>query len=571
MKVEFSLNCSGTFTDYSDSVDVSRLLVNKQLDASNDPIKSQTGSIEIFGDAYTFFFDNIINSPNIYSNSICVKITDDVCGGVQNFKIGNQNLKWCEDGECRLNLEMEVLEPTLDCIRSTLIADNSTILFQQYPGPGIIHPRFRYCDIIKPTWFFGIMVTFFNSFDLFILLLNSIIITLNSGFNIINGILGTSLPTIGTINFLTDKWLGCGRGYPAPFIRTYIDNVCDVCTATIDDVKAPILYDEASPYFQACLLTAYSKKGVDMDGNMDYIPNNKPSWTLDQLFSKIKDFWNARWFILGDDLYFERKDKIGALIWGVGVFAIDLTTDEDKEHLLGNVCFTYNGEPKLRRINMNYSTDASDNIGNETQSRFNGEYLYSGSNPNYTGSKVVTMNDFGSTSFVLDGQDSLYDANITQAVGSVLGGLKWGGCLKTQGDTLQYAKILIYDTLSPIEDARTQGIPYLPFATLPEFEDDNALNFPIGYSDLSYYNAPMSFALGANGIANNLWNYHYIDIPDDAKKTNIGFELTMEFCCQYSVLDLYQSIKFENGWEGEIAFIEFNYAERKISIKGNIK
>lgn len=571
MKVEFSLNCSGVFTDYSDSVDVSRLLVNKQLDASNDPIKTQTGSIEIFGEAYTFFFDNIINSPNIYSNSICVKITDDVCGGVQNFKIGNQNLKWCEDGECRLNLEMEGLEPTLDCIRSTLIADNASILFQQYPGPGIIHPRFRYCDIIKPTWFFGIMVTFFNSFDLFIVLLNTAINTLNSGFMIINGVIGTSLNTINNINFITDKWLGCGRGYPAPFIRTYIDNVCDVCTASIDDVKAPILYDDESPYYQACLLTAYSKKGVDMDGNMDYIPNNKPSWTLDQLFSKIKDFWNARWFILGDDIYFERKDKIGELIWGIGVFAIDLTTDEDKEHLLGNVCFTYNGEPKLRRINMNYATDASDNIGNETQSRFNGEYLYSGPNPNYTGSKVVTMNDFGSTSFVLDGQDSLYDANITQAVGSVLGGLKWGGCLKTQGDTLQYAKLLIYDTLSPIEDARTQGIPYLPFATLPEFEDDNALNFPIGYSDLSYYNAPMSFALGANGIANNLWDYHYIDIPDDAKKTNIGFELTMEFCCQYSVLDLYQSIKFENGWEGEIAFVEFNYAERKISIKGNIK
>mgnify|MGYP003564519121 CR=1 FL=1 len=129
---------------------------------------------------------------------------------------------------------------------------------------------------------------------------------------------------------------------------------------------------------------------------------------------------------------------------------------------------------------MNYATDASDNIGNENLNRFNGEYMYSGANPNYTGSKVVTMNEFGAPSFVLDGQDSLYDANITQAVGSILGLLKWGGCLKTQGDTLQYAKILIHDTLTDIEDARTLGTPYLPYATLPEFEDDNALHFPIG-------------------------------------------------------------------------------------------
>ena len=570
MKVEFSLNCSGTFTDYSEWVDVSRLALDKQLDANNDPIKSQSGAIEIYGDAYNFFYTNIISSPNIYSNSICIRITDDVCGEVQNFKIGSQNLKWCEGGECRIQLEMEGVDVVLDCIRSTIIANNASIKFQHYPGPGMIHPRFRYCDIIKPTWFFGIMVTFFNSFDFFIVGLNGIILMLNSGFNIINTIIGSSLPTIGYINFITDKWLGCGRGWPAPYIRTYIDNVCDVCSATITDVTAPILYDEESAYYNACLLTAYAKKGVDMDGNMDYIPNNQPSWTLDQLFSKIKDFWNARWFIYGDDIYFERKDKIGELIWGTG-YALDFTTANDKNRLLGNVCFTYNGEPKLRRLNMNYATDASDNIGNENLNRFNGEYMYSGANPNYTGSKVVTMDEFGAVSHVLDGQDSLYDANITQAVGSVLGGLKWGGCLKTQGDTLQYAKILIHDTLTPIEDARTMGIPYLPFATLPEFQDDNALHFPIGYSELANYNAPMSFALGANGIQNNLWDFHAIDIPDDAKKTNIGFELTMEFCCEYSTLDIYQAVKFENGWEGEISSVKFDYAERKINVKGNIK
>lgn len=574
MKVEFSLNCSGTWTDYTPFADIAKLIVNKGLTPEKDPIKSQTGSIEIFGDAYTFFYDNLIDSSDRYSNSICVRITNDLCDEdyYMYFKIENDNLKWCENGECKIILDMDEYNPQLDCIRRKLIANNHLGIFQSYPVTGNPHPRFRYCDIIKPTWFFGMLVTFFNSFDLFIVFIDALIITLNSGFNIINAAIGTSLPTIGTINLITDKWLGCGRGYPAPFIRTYIDNVCDSCgEVTINSESAPVLYNEDSIYYYACLLTAYQKKGVDMDGAKDYITNNMPSWTLTDLLSKIKGFWNARWFLHNDVIYFERKDLIGELIWGAGVYQFDFTTEEDKNNLIGNVCFSWNGQGKLNRINMTYATDASDNIGNENLTRFNGEWLDITNNPNYKESELRNMSEFGAPSFVMDGQDSLYDANISKAVGTVLGGTKFEGCLKTQGDTTQYAKVLIYDTNTDITDARTIGTPYAPYASLPEFEDDNAVQFPIGIVDVYNYNNPFSFSPAANGIANNLWDFHAIDVPNDSDKDNIAFEFTVQCVCTYQTTDIYQQVLFSNGWVGEIDNVLFDYGKMIVTVKGNIK
>ena len=56
--------------------------------------------------------------------------------------------------------------------------------------------------------------------------------------------------------------------------------------------------------------------------------------------SVLKVPFNARWFLKdGTDLYFERKDLIGGLLWGGGVNEIDFT-DDDAQYLLGDVCYT---------------------------------------------------------------------------------------------------------------------------------------------------------------------------------------------------------------------------------------
>lgn len=570
MVVQMRLNCTGAWVDYSDSVDVTSMKLNKSLNADNDPQKNQVADIEVYGTSYNFIKTNLIDSVNLYSNSICVKVIDTLCSNDEYiFKLETDSLRWCDNGECRMSFSMEQYDPLLDCIKQTVISDNANGLFQDNPVGGMIHPRFRYCDVFKPTLVFGMFITFFNLIDGFLFAINGSIISMNLILDAINVILGTSFQ-LALIPWAGVNWAGCGRVHPAPFIRTYIDNVCDICNMTMDDTTNTILYDEDSAYYQACLLTAYTNQGVKDSSGQDYIVGNRPSWTLDVLLSKIKNFWNARWFIKGTEIYFERKDKIGQLLWG-STPAIDFQNTADKDQLIGHVCYEWNGEGKLRRLNLNYSTDPTDAIGNEMLKRFNGEYLEASTNLNFKESREVTLFDFSSPAFVLDGQDSLYDANLVNSLGSIFSQIDLKGCLKTTTDTIGLAKILIYDESTDMEDARTIGAPYSDYDNLPEFADDSGPFFPILLGDLKNFNPQMSFSVDANAIQDNLWGFWEIERPSNAKKTNIAFNFKLQYCCSFNSLEIYQSVLFENGDIGEINSIEYDFANREITIKGNLQ
>jgi hypothetical protein len=412
------------------------------------------------------------------------------------------------------------------------------------------------------------LLTFANAVDGLVASINLMIGSINFALAGINAILGTSF-SIGLISYVGPQLIGCDRAFPAPYIRTYIDNVCTICGVTMDITTNPILYDALGYYYEACLLTAYTNKGVKVTSTQDYIVGNRPSWTLDAFLSKLKTFWNARWFIKGTEVYFERKDLIGQLLWG-STPAIDFTASLDKDQLIGNVCYEWNGEGKLRRLNMNYATDPTDAIGNEMLKRFNGEYLETSPNLNFKESREVTALEFGAPAFVMDGQDSLYDANVVNSMGAVLSSLQLEGVLKTQADTIGLAKILIHATASGNTDARTYSMPYSSYNSLPEFADDSGPFFPITLSDLKNYNPQMSFSPGADAVQQNLWEYWQIEVPSNSKKTNISFNFKLNYCCRYNSLELYQSVLFENGDSGEINNIEFNFANREITVKGNL-
>jgi hypothetical protein len=155
-------------------------------------------------------------------------------------------------------------------------------------------------------------------------------------------------------------------------------------------------------------------------------------------------------------------------------------------------------------------------------------------------------------------------------MGAVLSSLQLEGVLKTQADTIGLAKILIHATASGNTDARTYSMPYSSYNSLPEFADDSGPFFPITLSDLKNYNPQMSFSPDADAVQQNLWEYWQIEVPSNSKKTNITFNFKLNYCCRYNSLDLYQSVLFENGDSGEINFIEFNFANREITVKGNL-
>lgn len=573
MKVELSLNCDGTWIDYTTFVDLKGLKITKNLNEDNDPIKFASTDIEMFGSAYQFYFDNIINSPDIYSNSICVKLTDNDCSNTElYFKTDSNTIKWCDNDDCIVFVNLIQHSEVLDCIKQTPISDNALGRFDIFSPLTI--PKFRYCDVIKPTFMFGAILTAFNAID------SSIIAPLNGIFSVINGILGTSL----SIGYLGLSMVGCDRVHPSPFIKDYVSNACDICDVVVDSTTSPIFHNPLitlggsvveNPYFQACLMTAYNTKGFKQGyPATQYLQSNRPSWTLDVFSSIVKKFFNARWFIHGNRFYFERKDKIGELIWGAG-YQLDLTDSDTKEQLLGNVCYSWNGKTKPKRYNWNYGLDATDTIGNEMKKRFNGEYIEPSTSLNYTDTKTTDVTEISAPSFVLDGQDSHWDAILTKSVASTLSGNPFKGCLKMLADTAQNAKILIFDGIDT-EDARTIRTPYDNYgsagADLQEFQNDDANFFPISSSDCFNYNYPMSFSPLADGISSNynLFEFNQIETAQNDKKTNITFNFTLNFCCSYSSLDIYQKVKLSTIQDGEITEVVFDYDKREINVKGNL-
>ena len=548
--------------DYTKWVNITRLIRELSLNSDNDPQKEQTGTIELFGDAYTFVEANLISGANMYSNSMCVRITDNVCSGeVYLFKIDNKNLKWCDDNGCTMEFEMQAYQPELDCVRNTTIADNTNHVFDQF-GP-IVHPRFRYCDVFKPTLIFAFLLFLINIVDTILQALSFII---------------TIIPGVPPIPPIAGSVSGCLRAWPSPFISTYITNVCTLCGLTSDVTTNPIFHSTTNPfypilpnpYYYATYLTSFTKQGVPVNGTQSYIPNNQPSQTLTAFLGQIKEIWNARWFIYNSKVYFHRKDLIGDLIWG-STPALDFT-GADAKKLIQGVCFSWNGEGKLKRLYMAYEKDAIDAVGNESLSRFNGEFIEPSSNLNYTEPVEVRIESVGSTSFVYDAIDTDYDNLFPQ---TFIPSAFYEKSLKTTTDTNNLAKIIIYDPATPIQDAKAISTLYLNYENLPEFQDDGGngslatwyyLNYPMSFAPNQNFNP----ALGPAALNGNLWQYHQIDAPLPSKKSNIAFEFTLQYCCEFSALNLYQKVVMKNGDIGEINSVEFDHFNRTINVKGNL-
>lgn len=551
-RVLFTLNCTGTPIDVSNDVDLRTYTRDVSLDGNNDPQRSVSGEITITGDAYTLVYNHLVDNVNLYSNSICVEITDLTCSvnNTNYFTLDNKTIRWCDNDLCELQMTLIEKNVDFECIIQTLIADNWDNRFDTNLGT-IDHPQFRYCDIIKPTFFFGALVTIANAIDVVIVTINAI----------------TSIVGIGAIPTIANQILGCGRFHPSAFLRTYISNVCDKCGIAVDATSSPILYDTLSRYYNLTMMAAQNEKGHDDPSNTKrYLLDNAPNMNLFQLKSKLKDVFNARWYIKNSTLYFNRKDLLGNIMYGVGVFTIDLTNDEDYKELIGDVCYEWNGEGKPNLLYVKYGSDSTDVGANGYVARFDGEQLISG-NPNYTATIERALLDFGRQQYVLDGRDTIWDANVNQAVGSTID----AGVLKMDRDTPSLYKLIIYDTASPLDDAMAVGISYdSPFATNGSYYNgDEGAFFPISFSALRAMNYPMWINPDAHLLAPNLWEFHQIDLPNPSKKTNIGFTMVMNYCCKYSTLDLFMKVKFKDGSLGEILQLTFNNEAQTITIKGN--
>jgi hypothetical protein len=433
--------------------------------------RSASGTLVFEGEAYELLKQWLIDDVSAPLNAVEVELHDTGCDVYfRNYTIRAKDLRYCEGSYCMFEANLQQKDEVLNCIKSTLITDNHQGWFplDGKPTTGMQHPRFSYCNEIRPnaslltTWTLGAM-----NFGLTNTLLIPISIALNGVFAVINVIIGVISAIInaiaslfggsgvGPVNWQTIPYIdpediratqtesfiesaGCGREHPAPLIRTYIENVCKKCSVQVDAGSAPIFFNPAqavpftssgnmpvgNPHYNACYFYAPVKRGIrranlrspfrvpDFNNDEFWIADNSPLHTLDTFLDELKTIYNAEWRVVNNILYFQRKDYFqnDTPVYNFGKDA------PDRDKLLEGICYEWNEQKYPSYTRGLYTTDDSDKCGNEARAFMNDMISHGNvdDNPNYQG-KLDKEMQFGATRFRLDGITPDYIVDAAQA------------------------------------------------------------------------------------------------------------------------------------------------------------
>jgi hypothetical protein len=421
------------------------------------PVKGASGSLTFERTGYDLLKAWLVDDVSASLNSVEVSIQDTECGWYNGYIIKTEDLTWCEDQVCTFNVTLKQQDELLDCMKKTLVADNWQGWFNKVPSGGKKHPRFSYCNEVRPNgtlvmeWYVltSLVATFTLLFLAIVPIINSTIAAIIVIASIIN-FLGGNVPVPSLVS-ITDFFdgvatiyiesSGCGREHPAPLIRDYISNVCDKCKIIVNADSAPIFFKEKqfkidpsgrpsmqvdNPHYNACYLSAPVSSGLRrfrrssilsgfQDPNNEYwIPDNEPLLYLDLFLDNIKGIYNADWRLAGGVLYIQRKDwyQDADPVYDFGV------KGADRSKIIEGICYTTNHNTYPALVNGIYASDATDTCGNAAGNK-NGTGQMNGAldfgsaddNPNLHGVMDKTQ-QLGATKFRFDGAsgDYIYDA-----------------------------------------------------------------------------------------------------------------------------------------------------------------
>jgi|GEM_PF-3015739 len=340
------------------------------------------------GAAYEVVKTELIDNPNGKNLFLPVKIYEDECcaSDVLLFEgiIRGDSVDWCF-GECSCTVHFfEHTEDTkrLDCVKTTLIWDNWNDFQSQ------AHPRMVYCIEMRPSILQAFFLGGYLGLSITLLVLTPIVAIISYLIEAINytiitplnfalGAFGVDIPLIyfegneetslletylGLMDHLNEVLIGCGRKHPSPLVRDYIKNVCEKCGMTF---QSSIFNDPSSDYYNSVYLSAPVEKGT-RDENVLWIDQNKPLLTLEKLLDELKIPFSANWDLIGTVLRFERED----FFWSGQTFA-NYETLVAGDKIENKLCLSWREDDRAAFIELIYTNDAVDWVGNEAAVRFN--------------------------------------------------------------------------------------------------------------------------------------------------------------------------------------------------------
>jgi hypothetical protein len=524
---------------------------------------SFTGDLIFSGKEYDYLYAQLVQSATALENKVVLRFENDCCSNAQiyEFNVTYKGLKWCEN-KCELNaaaVEKTTAEDKLTCLKNTLIWDD-------YNGfKSKQHPRFAYCNELRPDWMHDVLIILSvataTQIVFWIPLIASLVLlfnTVNAVISFLNNNLNTNINQISiggntqiTINDLQNQLnllyafiVGCGRKHPAPLVRDYATNVCGKCGLNF---KSSILNDVNSQYYNLCYLSAPIKKGIiETDTTTYWIDDNKPLLNGTQFFNEMKSVFNADYKINGNDLVFERRDYfVPSTPW------LDLTTYPE----VNEVCWTWSTKDRYSYASLYYQKDGINWVGGEAVSRW-GDVV--GWNVPYSANQkgeFKPLINFSASRFRDDGidRDVLTNYEWAPSIGPVI--KKYKNTILMNAHQTYTPMLLIWDTNTGVANAKVDPTAYY-FAGFP----DVAAN--------QFYNYPMWF--NANYPGNLYTNFWYIDNPKLTGFQGKDFSAEIIFNCELlNKIDLQGMIMTSEG-KGKVNEISINFASNVMIINGTV-
>ena len=554
----------------------------RRTDNAGKTTRSFSSELTFYDDGYQLIKTLLIDDPFGFNQKIDVKIYDSCCSepvfvGI----IRGDSLDWCEP-DCSVTANVIENELQYNCIESKPII-----------GQFITSPvNVNYCLEGRPKWWhiiLGFLLALLGNIVSTVLLPFVLVILIISGVffvicSIVCAIPGTDcdqdtcddadLAPNGILDSLLDGLTSaigffdtCNKKHPTGLVREYLERLCDECGLNF---QSSILTDPASPYYNLLLFSATIEKGLNqgiISSNM--IEDNNPIETAETFLNNLmKPTFNGDWQIVGNTLYFERKDSfISNASW------IDSEQLMNDNRIVENkICFSWIDDERFAFGRYEYVPDAIDIIGNEAMKRYSDIVEWNNPfNPIQKGQLVNTL-PFSPARFRSDGVDN--EGTIFDILAVFQGGLLnlfFGGQL-TSGNTnallmnqhtaMNY-KLLIWDGV----DRQN--------ATIKHDYPDSFTGGPVNsggqtVSTSNLFNYPLWFKEGYN---NNLYSlFHYIDNPRLPSARNFNFDFEFQFnCSDLTNFDFSKTVRIiQNGTvkNGQVKEVKINFVNRTMSVSG---
>lgn len=536
---------------------------------------SFTGELTFTGADYAYLYTTLVTAPNAINNYVVLKFVDDCCGNTEyKFLIKPESLKWCEyplRPSCELTANAVEYTPdaiAYNCAQSTLIWAGAGGDINDNSFKNGSHPRVKYCLEYRPSAMQDLMMilgvatlSMVGCFIPFILTIAAIIGTINAVIAAINGVTGGSIGSVGGLGGVPSilNWFnnlysefgqlvsGCGYEHPSPYVRSYINNVCNICGLTFD---SSILNNPANEYWNLVYFSAPIKSGrinlpLVTKPLVSYMDDNEPIHNLSSFMDEIVQPFNGGWDIVNGVLRMERVDFFWAQFqW------FDATT-YDKTKLISQ-CYEWAKKARPAYADIGYQKDAVDWVGSEAYLRWKSIVEWnSPPNPIQKGAFTKVF-PYSPARFRNDGieRDVLTDyAWLPYGIGQAI--QDNDNALIMNSGTSFTPKLLILDT--PTDPANATVKFYYPSCPLVQRN----------------YNYPMWVN---KDYPNNLYDRFWA-IENPRNSSFSGYDYTVSLiwdCPTLNAIKINGSIMTSKGQSKTIETIDLDFATNEMIIKGTV-